>query len=198
MIERLRGELRVLTPGLAVVEAAGVGFAVVIGLRGYGALRELPTGAGVELLIELTWSEKNGPALYGFTQESDRRLFRLLLGGSGVGPKLALAAVSTLEPAEVCSALVDADTALLSRVPGIGRKRAEKLSLELREGAAELLTALGAVEVTPARSDALAALVSLGYPRPAAAEAVSNAEKELGEGAEIQALIARALAELRH
>lgn len=197
MIERLRGTVSAVSPNRLLLEVGGVGFAVTIGLRAYANLRDVPTGAELEVLTELTWNEKTGPSLYGFLDEAERHLFRLLLGGSGVGPKLALAAVSTLDPAELCRALVEADVTLLARVPGIGRKRAEKLSLELRESAAELLPSLGAAPRAPGGSDALAALVSLGYPRPAAAEAVARAEKELGEDADLRELLARSLAELR-
>jgi Holliday junction DNA helicase RuvA len=197
MIERLSGRLAALTPEFAVVEVNGVGYLVAVALSTYTSLSKLSVGDELILLTEMTYSEKQGPALFGFLEAAEREVFRLLLGGSGVGPKLALAAVSSLRTTELLQALTAGDFALLSRVPGIGRKKAEKLSLELRDAAGELLPKLGAAPTTTGRSDAVAALVALGYPGSAARGAVAAAEEELPDDVGPQRLIAAALSRLR-
>jgi len=197
MIERLKGVLVALSPDAAVVEVGGVGFRVAVALSAYTGLSKSAVGDEVTLLTEMTYSEKQGPALYGFLEAAEREVFRLLLNGSGVGPKLALAALSSLKPAELLLALTAGDFSLLTRVPGIGRKRAEKLSLELRDAAGELLPKLGAAPIAVGRSDAVAALVSLGYPGNAAREAVAAAEEDLPDDVGPQKLIAAALSRLR-
>jgi Holliday junction DNA helicase RuvA len=197
MFDSLSGNLVSVSPGSVVLEVAGVGFQVSITLAVFGRLQGVAAGERVRLLTELTWNEKTGPALFGFGEEGEREVFRLLLGGSGVGPRLALAALSVLEPAELVAALAAGDLAKLCRVPGIGKRRAEKLCVELKDRAAELSAKLGVPAAAPTRSDAVAALVSLGYPQRDAEVAVERARAELGEEAELRAVITTALARLR-
>jgi len=197
MFDSLSGTLTSVSPGAVVLEAGGVGFHVSISLAVFGRLQAAATGERVRLLTEMCWNEKTGPALFGFQEEAEREVFRLLLGGSGVGPRLALAALSVLEPAELLAALAGGDLAKLTRVPGIGRKRAEKLCVELKERAAELAARLGVPAAAPTRSDAVAALVSLGYPQRDAEVAVERARSELGEDAKLRAVITTALGRLR-
>ncbi|MCX7022169.1 MAG: Holliday junction ATP-dependent DNA helicase RuvA, partial [bacterium] len=123
MIASLSGIVVSVSPGAVVLEVGGVGYHVSISLVVYGRLQRAATGERVRLLTELCWNEKTGPALFGFQEPGEREVFRLLLGGSGVGPKLALASLSVLEPAELLGALASGDLVKLTRVPGIGRKR---------------------------------------------------------------------------
>ena len=197
MIESLTGSVVSVNPGAVVLEVGGVGYRVSISLAVFGRLQATATGERVRLLTELCWNEKTGPSLFGFQEEAERSVFRLLLCGSGVGPKLALAALSVLEPAELLAALAGGDLVKLTRVPGIGRKRAEKLCVELKDRAAELAATLGVSAAAPTRSDAVAALVSLGYVQRDAEVAVERARAELGEEAELRAVITTALGRLR-
>lgn len=197
MITSLSGAVVSVSPGAVVLEVGGVGYHVSISLAVYGRLQRAAPGENVRLLTELCWNEKTGPSLFGFSEPGEREVFRLLLCGSGVGPRKALAALSVLEPAELLGALASGDLAKLCRVPGIGRKGAEKLCVELKDRAAELAATMGVPAAVPTRSDAVAALVSLGYPQRDAEVAVERARAELGEEAELRAVITTALARLR-
>ena len=128
MIARIRGEIIERRDAAVVVDVAGVGYLVLV-----PSSADLPgRGRPVELHTSLQVRE-DSMTLYGFTSAHESRVFELLLGSSGVGPKLALAAVSTLRPAALEAAIAEGDVALLTTVPGIGRKVAERLVLELRE-----------------------------------------------------------------
>jgi Holliday junction DNA helicase RuvA len=197
MIDSLAGSVVSVSPGSVVLEVGGVGFHVSVSLSVYGRLQGTTVGEKVRLLTELCWNEKTGPALFGFQEEVERSVFRLLLCGSGVGPRLALAALSVLEPGELVGALAAGDLAKLARVPGIGKRRAEKLCVELKDRAAELAATIGVPTAAPTRSDAVAALVSLGYAQRDAELAVERAKAELGGEAELRAVITAALKHLR-
>jgi len=158
---------------LVVQTDGGVGYAITVPL---GTLERLPQeGARVSLHTELVVRE-DGWALYGFDQAADREVFSALLGASGFGPKLALALLSTLGAARTVRSIRERDLTLLSTVSGIGRKKAERLVLELRDKF-EDQTGLGGGDgastapSAPAEA-AVKALVRLGYPQLSAEEAV--------------------------
>lgn len=176
MISHLRGRLLSLTPELAVVDVHGVGYAVSLPLPTYYELQRLPAGAEVSLFVH-THVREDALALYGFWTERERALFERLITVSGVGPRLARAILSGLPPEVLLAALAAGDVARLTRIPGVGRKTAERLVLELREKAAELAAApITAPE--PGDEDLLVALVNLGYRRADAEKALADVRRE--------------------
>lgn len=164
MIGRLRGELIQKLPSLALVECGGVGYAAAISLSTYGLLPE--PGAEVILHTELLVRE-NEIALLGFASPQERELYRLLVKVDGVGPKLALAALGALPLEDLVLAIRTRDVKALTRIPGVGKKTAEKLCFELSEkmGGISGLAGLGGSGAAgdPWESDLRSALVNLGF-----------------------------------
>jgi len=193
VIAQLRGRLFSLSPEVAVVDVQGVGYAVHLPLSTYYELQRLPAQAEVSLFVH-THVREDALALYGFWSERERALFERLITVSGVGPRLARGILSGLPPEEVLRALAAGDAARLTRIPGVGKKTAERLVLELREKAAELATAT-AVSAEPGDEDLLVALVNLGYRRPDADRALADARREK-EGAAVPELLRIALKRL--
>jgi Holliday junction DNA helicase RuvA len=155
----------------------GVGYAVTVPL---GVFERLPAaGSRIRLYTELVVRE-DGWSLYGFDRSTERRIFQRLLGASGFGPRLALALLSTLGPDRTVRSIRNKDIAALSTVSGIGRKKAEKLVVELQDRFADLEAGAGEVEVRPAAS-AVQALTALGYTAAAAEDAVRNAMNGAGD-----------------
>lgn len=167
MIAHVRGTVAHRDPDSVVVDVAGVGYLVHV-----PATAEVPPrGQEVELATAMVVRE-DSMTLYGFTDPAARQLFELLMGASGVGPKLALAVLSTHRPATVRQALAGGDVDLLVSVPGIGRKSASRLVLELRDKVGglegpDLVVPTGAVASSNGAPDAVAdtreALLQLGY-----------------------------------
>ena len=168
MIGSLRGRITAKTPPQLVVEVGGVGYEVEAPMSTFFGLPAL--GHEVQLLTHLVVRE-DAHVLYGFGSEDERRLFRSLIKVSGVGPKIALALLSGISVGDFYECVQSQDIAALTRVPGIGRKTAERLIVEMRDrlSAQELGGALaaGAAPASP-EAEAFDALVALGY-RPAEA-----------------------------
>ena len=167
MIAHLRGKLLVKHPNQAVVETAGVGYEVIISVPTFS---DLPT-SGSEVALHIhTHVREDVIALYGFLRPSEKLLFEKLISVSGIGPKLAITILSGMAADEMVSAIRSNNVAQLTRVPGIGKKTAERMVLELRDKLPE--TAQSAVPSPPSMSaveeDVLSALINLGYQRPAA------------------------------
>lgn len=163
MIGRLRGELIHKLPNYALVECGGVGYAVAISLGTYGLLPE--EGQEVVLHIE-TLLRENDLSLLGFYSTQERNLYRALVKVDGVGPKLALAALGALPLNELMQAIRARDVKALTRIPGIGKKTAEKLCFELSEklGGLSGLDGLGNVVPLDAwEGDLRSALTNLGF-----------------------------------
>jgi Holliday junction DNA helicase RuvA len=169
MIACVSGTLRERHGDSVLIETAGgVGYAVTLPL---GVLERLPaTGGPVSLYTELVIREDSW-SLYGFDETSERAIFRQLLGASGFGPRLALALLSTLGPARAVRSIVQRDITTLATVPGIGRKKAEKLVVELTDRFGDIPVDLPVAVLRPGE-EAAQALIRLGYPSPAAEEAV--------------------------
>ena len=130
MIASVRGEVRTRLPGEVVVEAAGIGFRLAVSAE---TLRRVPAvGAEVRLLSHLVLRD-DGMHLYGFASESERELFLMLIGVQSVGPKVALAVLSGGSPRELLNAIASGDAARFQAVPGIGKRTAERIIVELRE-----------------------------------------------------------------
>jgi Holliday junction DNA helicase RuvA len=174
MIAHLRGKLISKQPGQAIVEAAGVGYDVTISVPTFTALPSV--GAEASLHIHTQVSEDQ-IALFGFLDSEEKRLFLRLITVSGVGPKLAIKILSGLNSERVVQALRGQDHAQLTRIPGVGKKLAERLVVELKDKLDDF--AVAPAEPTaaqgPAVEDVLSALVNLGYQRPAAEKAIEQA-----------------------
>lgn len=186
MIGRLRGTLLAKQPPQVLVEAGGVGYEVDVPMSTLYALPAL--GAEVTLLTHLMVRE-DAHLLYGFATDRERATFRELLRISGVGPKVALAVLSGLSTDDLARAVATQDTALLTRVPGIGKKTAERLLLELKGRLADALPGASGAVAGGAGADVMAALVALGYNEREAAAAV----KTLAEGVSVEEGIRAAL-----
>lgn len=194
MIAHLRGRLLAKHPNQAIVETAGVGYDVTISVPTFS---DLPAaGSDVALHIH-THVREDVIALYGFLRSSEKLLFEKLITVSGIGPTLAIKILSGVAADEMVGAIRGNDVARLTRIPGIGRKTAERMVLELRDKlpeagptAAPAVTAMGATE-----EDVLSALVNLGYQRAAAEKALAVAAKN-GKGGSFDTLFREALAGL--
>jgi len=198
MIVSLRGKLIEAGVLRVVIESAGVGYEVNVPVTTAERLPKL--GAEVFLLIHHVFRE-DGQALYGFAVAEEREFFKLLVEKvSGVGPKMALNILSRLSLPILRDAIIRGDVALLSQCPGIGKKTAERLVMELKdkvglEGSAPSAATLApaaALAPTPA-SDALAALVALGFKPADADKGVRTAVAKLGPGATADQLVKAAL-----
>ena len=176
MIAVLKGSIAEKTPSRVIVDVAGVGYDVLVPLSTFYVLGE--PGAAVTLRIH-THVREDIIALYGFMTRLEQDLFERLIAISGVGPKLALAVLSGIEPAELIRAIRTQDVARLTRIPGIGKKTAERIGLELKD---RLPADMQIAEPAPAastagdqlRDDLLSALVNLGYQRPVAEKTVEK------------------------
>jgi Holliday junction DNA helicase RuvA len=176
MIAHLRGRLLAKHPNQAIVETGGVGYDVTITVPTFS---DLPALGGEVTLHIHTHVREDLIALYGFLRPAEKRLFEKLITVSGIGPKLAITILSGMAADEMVNAIRGNDVARLTRIPGIGKKTAERMVLELRdklptEGVAEsaVMPAMSAVE-----EDVLSALMNLGYQRPAAERALASVEK---------------------
>jgi Holliday junction DNA helicase RuvA len=196
VIASVRGQVTAVGPDGAVVEVGGVGLAVSCTP---GVLARLRVGEVARLSTSLVVRE-DSLTLYGFADDDERSLFELLQTASGVGPRLAQAVLATHPPNEVRRAVATADLTALTRVPGIGKKGAERLVLELRDrlgapdaggavpGAAGAVTA-----VAPWRDQVRHALVGLGWSAREAEEAVAAVAPQADAGADLPALLRGAL-----
>jgi holliday junction DNA helicase RuvA len=196
MIAHLRGRLFAKQPGQAIVEAAGVGYDVVITIPTFTALPA--EGAEVSLHIH-TQVREDVLALYGFFDLKEKRLFERLITVSGVGPKLAITILSGLNPESTVAAIRAQDHATLTRIPGVGKKLAERLVVELKDKLEDMAVApVAMVSAGPAAEDVLSALTNLGYQRPAAQKAIESAvEKDKALGQNFDALFRAALKIIR-
>lgn len=195
MITRITGTLVEKHPTEVVVDVQGVGYQVLIPTSTYEALPE--RGGRAALLTHLHVRE-DAMILFGFATPDERSVFQMMLAVSGVGPKLALAALSAMRPAEIREHVTAGDVGFLTRIPGVGRKTAERLVVELRDrfGKLDLHDAsAGSGEAAGVRSDALAALEALGYSRPAADKALRAVEKRHPDERSVETLIRLALRE---
>jgi holliday junction DNA helicase RuvA len=176
MIAHLRGKLLAKHPNQAIVETGGVGYDVTISVPTF---TDLPGNGGEVALHIHTHVREDIIALYGFLRSSEKRLFEKLITVSGIGPKLAITILSGMAADEMVNAILGNDIARLTRIPGIGKKTAERMVLELRDK----LTVEKAGEVTPASAlsaveeDVVSALVNLGYQRAAAEKALASISK---------------------
>lgn len=200
MIGHLRGSLLEKHPNEVVVEAAGVGYEVQIPISTYTALPDI--GGAVALRI-YTHVREDALALFGFATVEEKLLFERLISVSGIGPKLAITVLSGLATADLVAAIRTEDVPRLVRIPGVGKKTAERIVLELKDKLGAVEAAAVGAGASPAptsfsalEQDVLSALANLGCSRPAAEEAVRKA-KERGAPAEFEGFFRTALALVR-
>jgi len=196
MIAHLRGRLFAKDPGHVIVEAGGVGYEVIISIPTFTALPA--EGAEVSLHV-YTQVREDILALYGFLDLKEKRLFERLITVSGVGPRLAVTILSGLSPERTVNAIRAQDHATLTHIPGVGKKLAERLVVELKDKLEDMAVAPAAVvSAGPAAEDVLSALTNLGYQRPAAQKAIEAAvEKDKSLGQDFDGLFRAALKVIR-
>lgn len=176
MIAHLRGTLLTKTPNQAVIDCHGVGYDVSISVQCFTRLPDHGTQTALHINTQV---REDAIALFGFLDRDEKFLFERLITISGVGPKLAMTLLSGIEASALASAIRSADHALLTRIPGIGKKTAERIVLELKDKLESMTapppTAAAGIIPAAAVEDVVSALVNLGYSRPAAQKAVESA-----------------------
>jgi Holliday junction DNA helicase RuvA len=195
MIAHLRGTLLEKHPNLVIVDTGGVGYEVTIPVSTYSSLPE--TGAEVQLHIH-THVREDALLLFGFVSAADKALFEKLITVSGIGPKLAVTALGGLTAPDLAQAIREGSVEQLVRIPGVGKKTAERMVLELRDKL-DLLPGIARAAAASAKSafntteeDVISALANFGVARPAAETAVTKA-KSASEGNDFDGLFRRAL-----
>jgi Holliday junction DNA helicase RuvA len=190
VIAYLRGQILSKTPNAVVLDCNGVGYELAISVTTY-------TELGVH-----THVREDAFLLFGFAEPTEKRLFEKLLTISGIGPKLAITVLSGISADRLVGAIRSGDHATLTRIPGIGKKTAERVVLELKDKLDDLagFTAAGEI-VRPSlgatAEDVLSALVNLGYPRPIAQKAVESAAKDPAVSSDFERLFRAAMSAVR-
>ena len=200
MIEYIKGELAELTPALAVVEAAGVGYAINISLNTYSAIQGKKE---VKLFIHAalsTGGRDDSYTLYGFATKKERELYRLLITVSGVGANTARMILSSLSASELGNAIASGNDKLLKSVKGIGLKTAQRIIVDLKDkvlslGITQEMSATGVgqpIVESPVKEEAVSALVMLGFSPAPSAKVVDQVMKD-NPGIEVQQVVKLAL-----
>ena len=196
MIAHLHGTILEKQPNRVIVDVGGVGYDVAVPLSTFYGLAD--AGGKVSLRVH-THVREEAIALFGFATPLELDLFERLIGISGIGPKVGLAVLSGIEPAELISAIERGDLARLTAIPGVGKKTSERIVLELKDRlpkTAVVAVANVAADVPVLRDDVLSALLNLGYHRPLAEKAVDAALKSAGRDAGFERTLKQALREL--
>jgi Holliday junction DNA helicase RuvA len=177
MIAHLRGKLISKHPNQAIVEAAGVGYDVTITVPTFSDLPAM----GTEVALHIhTHVREDAIALFGFLRIDEKQLFEKLITVSGIGPKLAITILSGMATAEMVGAIRGNDFARLTRIPGIGKKTAERMCVELRDKLDAFGTSSTAAPVSAIEEDVISALTNLGYQRALAEKCVERAVASVG------------------
>lgn len=184
MIAHLRGRVLEKHPTRVIVETAGVGYELHVPLSSFSAIGE--PGTDVALRVH-THVREDAIQLFGFATSLELSLFDRLIAVNGIGPRLALSLLSGIEPSDLVQAVATNDIARLVSIPGVGKKTAERIVLELKDKLGGV-TSSGATTADSTRADLVSALVNLGYHRPAAEKAVDQALKSIPVGGFEQAL----------
>ncbi len=200
MIAHIRGQILSKAPNAVVLDCGGVGYELAISVATYTELRDI--GAEDRLHVH-THVREDALQLFGFAEPAEKRLFEKLLTISGIGPKLAITVLSGISAERLVGAIRGGDHATLTKIPGIGKKTAERVVLELKDklddmagvamtSAGEVVVSLGVVA-----DDVLSALVNLGYPRAAAQKAVETAAKDKEVSGDFERLFRAAMGAVR-
>lgn len=205
MISWLEGTLREKYTDHVVVNVNGVGYELLISLSTFSSLPDV--GKTLSMYAK-TVAREDALLLYGFATAEERGIFELLLKANRIGPRLAQTILSGIAPERVAVALRDGDVKLLCSAPGVGKKMAERMVVELREKAGELAASASTTVGLPpsaqpaqdgdgeTREHALSALLNLGYPKAQAERVIDAAARDAGEGASLEELIRQALRRL--
>src|SRR3984957_20661308 len=194
MIGHFRGKLLAKHPNQVVIETGGVGYEVTISVPTFS---ELPANGSEVALHIHTHVREDVIALYGFARPAEKQLFEKLMTVSGIGAKLAITILSGMDADEMAGAIRGNDVARLTRIPGIGKKTAERMVLELRDKLPETVgtSTLSVPALNPVEEDVMSALVNLGYQRAAAEKALASVMKNIRTGS-FDAMFRDALASL--
>lgn len=194
MIAHLKGQLTYKSPEYTIVDVNGVGYQVFTPLSTYYALPN--PGQTVSLRIH-TRVREDALKLFGFLTEEEQTIFQKLITINKVGPRLALGILSGMSPVDLVSAVMSNDAAKLSTIPGIGKKTAERLTLEMKDKLADIALKMDQrSETTPRETfynDALSALCNLGYKKPEAEKALKTIYNQNGKDASLEDLIKESL-----
>mgnify|MGYP001388260652 FL=1 len=203
MIGKLKGIVDSYGEDYVILDVGGVGYQVQCGAR---TLQALPSPGEAAVLSIETYVREDQIRLFGFRSDTEREWFRLLQTVQGVGARVALSVLGTLSPSDLANAVALRDKALVARSPGVGPRVAERIVTELKDKAPALADvdpavvrlsgALDDARAPKPVSDAISALVNLGYGQPQAAAAIAAATRSAGEGAETATLIRLGLKEL--
>ena len=199
MIASLQGILKSKSPGHITVEVNGIGYRVFIPLSTFYELAD--EGAEVALHI-FTAVREDAIHLYGFRTPEEKQLFELLLSVNGIGPKLAIGLLSGISPAHFIRAVFTEDRQTLTKIPGVGKKMADRMILELRDRVIKLAPPETREEaradrpLDAVREDALSALVNLGYKKSVAKMVLERVLDEAGDGFALEEVLKRTLKEL--
>jgi len=190
MIAHLRGKLISKHPNQAIVEAGGVGYEVNISIPTFSTLPAL--GAEVSLFIH-THVREDALSLFGFLRNEEKQLFEKLISVSGIGPRLAITILSGMPADAMIASIKGNNISALTRIPGIGKKTAERMVLELRDKL-DHFGVPAADTASPVEEDVISALINLGYQRPLAEKALARLGTATGES--FDGLFRKALAAL--
>lgn len=191
MIAFLNGTVAAVSEDTAFIEVNGVGFAVGMSAQ---ALSRLPEKGSRVLVHTYLQVRDDGMSLYGFLSQQEKAFFERLIGVSGVGPKVALAALSVFSPAELANAIAAQDTAQVSRIPGVGKKTAQRIILELQGSLDDVMpgqTSAFAAHASQDLAGAREALLSMGFTSAEAELALKDAPESAGESGLLQYALKR-------
>jgi Holliday junction DNA helicase RuvA len=198
VIAHLRGQILSKSPNAVVIDCNGVGYELAISVATYTELGM--EGAEVRLHVH-THVREDAFLLFGFHEITEKRLFEKLLTISGIGPKLAITVLSGINAERLVGAIRSGDHATLTKIPGIGKKTAERVVLELKDKLDDMAGYVPANDAKPSlgavAEDVLSALVNLGYPRPVAQKAVESAAKDAAVAGDFEQLFRAAMNAVR-
>jgi Holliday junction DNA helicase RuvA len=197
VIAYIRGQILTKAPNAVVVDCHGVGYELAISVTTFSDLAAEGSEARLHVFTHV---REDALQLFGFSERTEKRLFEKLLTISGIGPKLAITVLSGISADRLVSAIRGGDHATLTKVPGIGKKTAERVVLELKDKLDDMTgapSASAAPSLGAVAEDVLSALVNLGYPRPVAQKAVEAASKDPGIAAGFEALFRASMSAVR-
>ena len=200
MIAHIRGNVLSKAPNSVVIECSGVGYELAISVATYTELGEPGKAAALHVHTHV---REDALQLFGFYELTEKRLFEKLLTISGIGPKLAITVLSGIAAGRLVTAIRSGDHATLTKIPGIGKKTAERVVLELKDKLDDLVGAAPATAEAARPSlgaiaeDVLSALMNLGYPRPVALKAIESASRDGGVTKDFELLFRAAIAAVR-
>ena len=190
MITHIKGRLTEKTPTYVVIDCNGIGYKLNISLQTYSNIKEEDCSLFTHLSVK-----EDSHTLYGFSDEDERTLFRNLISVSGVGPSTAQVVLSTFTPKETCQYIISADVAALQSVKGIGGKTAQRIIIDLKDKLGKGITTADILlyQNNDLRSEALSALVALGFSKKVAEQKVDNILRNSSEDLSVEALVKSAL-----